>query len=246
MNMQIKNAKKKLGILAPKIKNLAAALMLTTSAVSVSAQKSAVQAAFSKQGIDLRILDPENVKLPKDRAFELNQSTTTAGKTNIIVARFDPSSPENEKWAVVSVNGNAPSKGDINSFRKDRAKGESNTKADDASYKIEKETANQLVYSYKIDAASLPKEAAFMKDCRIYMTVNLGTKKLEQLKTVNEKPVKIAMLTADRFELNSKVVADAESGRYFPVTEDLDMQAKFLGQSVSVKTVTEYSGYTKK
>ncbi|WP_316828935.1 hypothetical protein [Pedobacter miscanthi] len=244
--MQIKSEKKRFESVNLKLRHVAALVILTVSTLNVSAQKSAVEAAFSKLGVDASILNPENVKLPEDYSFELKQSTTTAGKTNVIAANFDPASPKEERWTVVSVNGKSPSKGDINSFRKDRAKEHPATKGDDASYKIEKETADQLVFSYKIEATSLPKEAAFMKDCRIYMTVNLRTKKLEQMRTLNEKPVKIAMLTADKFELNSKVVLNADAKRYFPVNEELDMQAKFLGQSVSVQTVTAYSNYTKK
>jgi len=240
------NEKRTFEIEAGLMMSLVTLFILLVSALSASAQKSVVLDAFSKHGIDPGILNPVNVRTPDDYAYDLKQTTVTAGKTNVTVARFDPSGPKEEQWTVVSVDGKSPSKGDINSFRKNKAKPQSSEKTDDASYRIEKETADQLVLSYKPDATSLSKETAFLKDCRLYMTVSLKTRKLEQVQALNEKPVKIAILNADQLDLTIKYVMNEEAKRYFPVNDNLNIQAKFLGQKVNVETVTEYSNYTKK
>lgn len=223
-------------------KGLLIVLTLLGLSLAASAQKATVAATLSKHGIDEAVLTPANFKAPDDRAYDLKQTTTTAGKAKTITARFDPSSTE--KWTVVSVDGKAPSNGDTKSFREGRAK-QSASKTDDASYKVEQETADQLTYSYKMDAASLPKDAAAVKDCRMFMTINLKTKQPEQLKVVNEKPIKVGIMKADKFEITSKYTA-GEANRYFPVSDVLDIQAKFMGQPVNVQTVTEYSNYAKK
>lgn len=230
----------------PGIKHLVMLSLLVVSALTVSAQKSVVAEALSKHGIDAGILDPEALQQPSDYAYDLKATTTVAGKQTVTLAQFDPTKPAEERWTVVSVNGQSPSRGEVNSFRKEHAKPQSTTRADDASYKVDKETSDYLLISYKQDPTSIPKDASFMKDCRMYLTINLKTKKAEQAQVLNEKPVKIKMLTADKFEITVKYSWNNEAKRYFNVSEGLDMQAKFLGQSANVETASEYSNFTKK
>lgn len=224
---------------------LLAFFLLLTTAFTASAQKSIVSDAFSKHGIDVSILNPDNLKRPDDYAFDFKQTVTTTGKQSVTVARFDPSSPKEEQWTVISLDGKTPSKGDIYSFRKNQAKSET-PQPDDSSYKIEKENSDYLVISFKMDPNSIPKDASFMKDCRSYLSINLKTKKLEQSQIINEKPVKIKILTADKFEGTLKYNWNAQAKRYFSANEDVNIQAKFIGQAVNVQTTTEYSNYTRK
>jgi len=241
----MKNTKKKFEGEGRMIKTLLVLFILVVSTLHVSAQKTVVLDAFSKYNIDAGILNPANLQEPDDYAFDLKQTTIAAGKTNVTLAKFNPSSPKEGQWTVVSVDGKSPSKGDINSFRKNKVKQQASDQADDASYKIEKESADYLVVSYKPNAASVPKDAAFMKDCRMYMTINLKTCKLEQVQAQNEKPVKIKILNVDKFDLVIKYNLNEQAKRYFPVNEELNLQAKFIGQAVSVNTVTERLNFTK-
>ncbi|MBE9602335.1 hypothetical protein [Pedobacter sp. MC2016-24] len=221
------------------------AFLLVISAITAAAQKSIVLDAFSKHGIDAGMLNADNVEAPADYAYELKQTTITSAKKNTIVAKFDPSAPKEEQWTVVSVDGKSPSKSDINSFRKNQNK-QSTSQPDETSYRIEKETPDYLVVSFKSDPNTLAKDAAFLKDCRQHMTINLKTKKLEQIQGLNEKPVKINILNADKLDLLIKYSRNDQDKRYFPVNQELNIQAKFLGQAVNVQTITEYSNYTKK
>lgn len=228
------------------LKGLLVLFALMVFTLAASAQKSAVLAAFSKYGIDQSLLIPGNLKAPDNYAFDLKETTITNGKSKVTVAKFDPSGAVEEQWTVVSIDGKSPSNGDIKTFRKNKTKPEKSDKTDDESYKIEKETADQLVISYKMDAASLSKDAESLKDCRLYMTIDLRTKKLSQIKLLNEKPIKIKILKADKFEMLSKYTFNDQAKHYLPLTEDLNIEAKFMGQPVTVQTITEYSNYTKK
>lgn len=248
-NQEIKIAntdRTKLGLQQGMRKALVALFVLVGSALTVSAQKSVVSDAFSKHGLDASLLNPESLQQPEDYAYDFKQTTITAGKQTTIVAKFDPSNAKEEQWTVVSVDGKSPSKSEINTFRKNQAKQSSSDLADDASYKIEKESGDYLVVSYKLNPGSIPKDAPFMKDCRSYLTINLKTKKLEQAQVLNEKPVKIKILSADKFDIVTKYSRNDQAKRYFAVNQTLNMQAKFMGQAVTVETTTEYSNYTKK
>jgi hypothetical protein len=211
-----------------------------------SAQKAKVLDAFFKYGIDSSVLNPEKTKRPDNFAFDFKQTIITSASEAVTIAKFDPSNAGVEQWTVVSIDGKSPSKSAVNSFRKNQSKASPTTPTDDTSYKIEKETPDQLVISYKVETASLTKENAFVKDCRFYMTINLKTKKMEQIQTLNEKPVKVNILTADKFDIVVKYKWNDEARQYVPVNENLNLEAKFIGQATNIKTITEYSNYTKK
>lgn len=227
------------------LKTLLAFVLLALSTFTASAQKSAVTDAFSKYGIDASILNTENLQQPENFAYDFKQTATTAGKSTTTIARFDPSAAQNEQWTVVSVDGKSPSKSDINTFRKNHSK-QTPAPADESSYKIEKETSDYLVISYKPNPDPTDKEAAMLKDCRQYMTVNLKTKKLEKVQTLNEKPLKIKILKAEKFDLVTRYLWNDQAKRYFGINEDLTMLAKFMGQEITIQTTIEYSNYIKK
>ncbi|MCC9064719.1 hypothetical protein [Flavobacterium piscisymbiosum] len=215
-------------------------------ASTISAQKSKISDVFFKYGIDSSVLNPEKTKRPDNFAFDFKQTVITSASEAVTIAKFDPSNSDTERWTVVSIDGKSPSKSATNSFRKNQNKPSPALQADDASYKIEKESADQLVISYKVDPSSLTKENSFIKDCRFYMVINLKSKKLDQIQTLNEKPVKINILTADKFDLVVKYKWDEQSRQYLPINEKLHMEAKFIGQATNVETITEYSNYIKK
>ncbi|HEY0611822.1 MAG TPA: hypothetical protein VGD35_19255, partial [Chitinophaga sp.] len=139
---------------------LLAFFLLVTVTLTASAQKSIVLDALSKYSIDTSIIDAANVKRPDDYAFELKRTTIAAGKEGITIAKFDPSNAVEEQWTVVSIDGKSPSRSETNTFRKNQNKGAGPTKPDETSYKIEKETPEQLIISYKIDPGSLSKDNA--------------------------------------------------------------------------------------
>lgn len=240
------NEKMKFELQNGRMKTLLSLFLLLTFTLTASAQKSVVLEAFSKHNIDAGILNADNIKQPDNYAFDLKQTTIAAGKQTVIMAKYDPSSSAEEQWTVVSVDGKSPSKKDISSFRKNHKKESASAQPDESSYKIEKETADHLVISYKQDPKSIPKDATFMKDCRSYLTINLKTKKLEQAQALNEKPIKIKILNAEKFDLVIKYSWNDQEKRYFTVSQNLDILAKFLGQATNVQTISEYASFTKK
>lgn len=227
-------------------KNAVIFLFMVLFSSMVSAQKSKVLDAFFKYGIDSSILNPEKTKRPDNLAFDFKQTIITSASEAVTIAKFDPSASGPEQWSVVSIDGKSPSKSATNSFRKNQSKTSPTPPTDETSYKIEKETPDQLVISYKVETGSLTKENAFVKDCRFYMTINLKTKKLDQIETLNEKPIKVNILTADKFDIVVKYKWNDDARQYVPVNENLNMEAKFIGQATNVKTITEYSNYAKK
>lgn len=210
-----------------------------------AAQKNVVMAAFDKHGIDRSILDPAIKQRPDDVAFDLKHTSyNTNGKAKVITAKYDPSKTGEERWTVLTVNDKRPSKSDISKFMKEHAKPAPNgTAILDASYKIEKETPDELVVSYMLDPATIPSEASFLADCRNHLTINLKSKRLEQLQTLNEKAVKIKILKATKLDLIIKYIYNEQLKRYLPLSENLVVIVRLLGQESQIETMAEYSGY---
>lgn len=227
------------------MKKLLTLLLLSVSALTVSAQKQAVLDAFKKHGIDTAVLGQNLKKQPDNYTYDLKYSTITGDKEAVTLAKYDPSQPADDRWTVISVKGKAPSSGEIKTFKKNHSKQPVAGKTDDATYLVEKETPDYLVISYKQDPASIPEEAKFMKDCRQHMTINLKTKRMEKLQSLNEKPLKIKIFNAEKLDLVIKFTWNEEEQRYFTESEDLNLIVKFLGQLAPMETLSEYSNYKK-
>lgn len=226
--------------------NLLFLILFVFTAGQTFAQKAVVLAAFKKHGIDANVLDPELKQRPDNYAFDYKYTSITADKEKVTLAHFDPSKPEDKHWTVISIGGKAPSDSEVKTFRKQHIKPQPvNAKADESTFKIEKETADILVISYKQDPGTLPDEASFMKDCRLYMTINLKTKRLEKLQSLNEKKLKIKILNVEKLDLMVTYTYNEQEQRYFPKTEDLNLLVKFLGQLAPMETISEYSNYKK-
>lgn len=220
-------------------------LFLTGGAIGSFAQKSAVLDAFSRHNIDTAMLRAENVKLPDDLSFDLKETTITTAKTDVIVAKFDHKQPRADQWIVVSVNGTPPSKGDTRSFRKNHDDEKASILYDDETYKIEEESADHLVISYKQHPSSNSKDAVYMKDCRLYMMVNLKTKRLDQVQVLNEKPIRIkVIIQAEKFDLVTKYAWHEASEQYVTANRTLNLTASVLGERAVVQTISDYSNYS--
>lgn len=220
-------------------------LLLSTLSLTAVAQKQAVLDAINKHGIDAGILDPQNKLTTDDYAFDLKYTSIAGNKETVTLAQYDPSKPADDRWTVISVKGKAPSASDIKTFKKNHSKQPVTAKIDEATYLVEKETPDYLVISYKQDPTSIPQEAEFMKDCRLHMTINLQTKRIEKLQSLNEKPLKIKIFNADKLDLVVKYNWNEQEKRYLTESEDLNLIVKFLGQLTPMETLSEYSNYKK-
>lgn len=227
------------------MKKLFTVLLLSVSLLSASAQKQAVIDLLKKHHIEASILDQQSKQPVDDHAFDLKYSLINDNKEAITLASYDPSKPESERWTVISVKGKTPGKSDIKSFIKAHSKRPVAVKIDEGSFLVEKETPEYLIVSYKQDPSSLPDEAKFMKDCRMHMTINLKSKRIEQLQSLNEKPLKIKIFNAEKLDLLVKLIWNEQEQRYFTESEDMNLIVKFLGQLAPMETISVYSNYKK-
>ncbi|RQO31130.1 hypothetical protein DBR32_10530 [Taibaiella sp. KBW10] len=208
-------------------------------------QKQAVLDAFSTHGLNPDILDQQSKQNPEGCSYDLKVTTSSSAKDKVVVAHHNAGKTGDERWEVLTVNGKTPGKGAIKTFRKEHGQAiRPTTGLDEATLKIEKQNEKELVVSYKMLPAEIPVEASFLKDCRVYLSIDLATKRLTQLQTLNEVPVKIKIFTAEKFDLTVTYRYDETLKKYFPVSEDLNLLIKLLGQLNRMETLSEYANFT--
>lgn len=228
------------------MKRLILTVVAAIVAGQVMAQKDVVVSALAKYKIDEGILDEKLRQKPTDYAYDLKETVATEGKEKVILAHFDPTKTGDDQWNVISADDQEPSTTEIKRFRKEHAKPPyPPTKIDDSSYKIEKEDANTLVISFKSDPTSLVADNGFLKDCRIFLTVDLKTGKLSKAESVNEKPLKVKTFNVPTLNTYSEIVWNEEAKQYFPKKDNINMVIKLLGQELATTTILEYSNFKK-
>lgn len=210
------------------------------------AQKDAVLAVLAKYKLDEKILDEKLRQKPTDYSYDLKETVSTEGKEKVVLAHYDASKNEEERWDVISADDEKPSTAEIKRFMKEHGKAPTPPiRIDDSSYKIEKEDANNLVVSFKPDPASLVGDNTFLKDCRIFLTIDLKTGKLIKGESLNEKPLKIKTFNVPSMTTSAELNWNEAAGLYLPKKETINLVIKLLGQQIETLTIFEYSNFTK-
>lgn len=227
------------------MKIVATLLCCVALSIQGSGQKQLVLDAFKNHGLDPAILEPQSVQTPESCSYDLKVTTISTGKEKVVTAHHDADKTGDDRWSVQTVNGKSPNNAAIKAFRKEHGQPvRPSTGIDEATLRIDKETPTQLLISYKVRTAELPSEAAFLKNCRIHLTINLETKRLEQMQTLNEEPVKIKIFTAEKLDLTVSYRYDEALHKYVSVREDLNLLIKLLGQLSPIETISEYSNFS--
>lgn len=221
-------------------------LILVAISNQTFAQKDVVMKALTKYKLDESILDEKYRLKPTDYSYDLKETVATEGQEKVILASYDPSKKEEDRWTVLSADDQDPSTTEINRFKKEHGKAPyPPVKIDESSYKVEKDDAAILVISYKSDPSSLVADNSFYKDCRTYVTVDLKIGKLTKTEVVNEKPLKIKAFNVPTLNTYSEITWNEKEQKYFPKKDNITMVIKLLGQEITTTTILDYSNFKK-
>jgi hypothetical protein len=229
------------------MKKILVLAFLAIGSLQAMAQKDVVLAALAKYKIDeSTILDDKLRAKPEDYAYDLKETVTTEGRQKIILAKYDPTKAETERWTVISEDDQDPTTTEIKRFKKEHGKAAvPPMKIDESTYKVDKEEGNNLTLTYKYDPASLVEDNAFIKDFRVYLTINTQTGKITKVENVNEKPLKIKTFNIPTLNTYSELTWSEADKRYMPKKDNTTMVIKLLGQEATTVTILEYSNFKK-
>ena len=211
-----------------------------------TAQKSEVLKTLKEYHFDENFL-LENVKdSDAQYSFDVNTTNVIGGKTTIQIAKFDATQEVGKRWILLKENGKEPTKKQLRTFDKTHnTKDKVNGTIDDNSWRIEKDTDNEIVISFQYDKKSLPKRFRYLGDCKGLAYFNKKTKKLEKAEYVNLKDIQIKIFKVKKLDLVVYYDYNNEFNTYLISKEDIRMTIKFLGQIMEANDINILSNYKK-
>jgi len=163
------------------------------------------------------------------------------------VATFDPTKSKGERWTLVSVDGNDPSKLDRKTFNKTHKTPKKSVtgRIDDSSLKIEKDTDQELVVSFNYAEDAMPKKYSYLRECKGVIYIDKESERLKKVEYTNDTPVKVKILKVNHLDMEVDYTWRPEDETYVVIKEVLQMDASILGQEVSATEINVFSDYEK-
>ena len=215
--------------------------------VSSFSQQDEIKKKFEEYNLKVDFLT-ENLKdADAQYSFNFKITTITSQDTKVKTGRFDATKPVGQRWILLKVNGNAPSKKELKDFDKsyNTKQDDMNGKVDDNSWKIERDDDDYFVINFKYDKNTLPKKYNFLGDCTGKAYFNKKSKRLEKAKFVNDEPLKIKIFKVNDLVMDVNYAYNEDGKTYLVSKENLDMKVKLLGQLMDIDEITEYTDYKK-
>ena len=121
--------------------------------LQIAAQNNNIKEVLKEHDFEIQFLTTSLKDGNAEYHFDVQISTTTGNKLTVEKAKFDPSKPVGERWVLLTVNNDTPSKDDLNKFDKahNTQKSGVNGKIDKSSWAIVTDDSDYLVLSYKFD-----------------------------------------------------------------------------------------------
>lgn len=210
------------------------------------AQRAEVEKAYAKYNIDQVAADSIAAHSFLNYAFDLKTSIVTEGTEKTYISRHDPSAPEDAQWMLKSVNGGAPSRLDLNTFKKQHSEKIPAPRPDNSTFSIVKDDGKDLVVSYHYDPASLASDNEFLKACLVTLTFNAKTGRITKSEAEISETFKIKMFKGDHMSSSVTYRYMDDLKRYVPLREEVSVSLKILGKPLEMITVNEYANYQRK
>ncbi len=215
--------------------------------MNLYAQLETVEKRLLELGIEEDFLTQNLKDSDAEHSFNLKTINISSTEKKVERARFDPTKPIGEKWILVDVNGQAPTKKELKQFDKahNTKQKDINGEVDDSSWKIVQDDDNYLAISYHLDPKTLPTKYRFLASCVGTAYINKKSKKLERAEYINNAPLKIKIFNVTKLDMKVYFQYNVDEETYFITTEEIDMVVKMLGQEVEILEKNEFSDYKK-
>lgn len=164
--------------------------------------------------------------------------------TSVQISEFDPRREIGERWKLLSMNGEEPTEEAKKSFNKTaNSTKEVNGKIDLSTLRIVSENDQELVVTFRYNKKTLPKKYKFLKDCEATYTISKSEGRLKHAVIENLKPTKLGIIKVTRLKLNMEFIFLDEVDGYHISSEEMEMQAKFLGIGVTGSDSIQYTDF---
>ena len=215
------------------------------SIATITAQKAEVEKKLQEYGIPQGFFENNLKDENANHTFKTKTTNVTSTETKVEVAAFDPTQPEGERWKLLSVNGNEPSKKEIKQFNKSHNISDKSEfgEPDDDDWRIAEDNDQELIVEVRYRENHLPHKYKFLAGCVGKVFIDKKRKLLEKMEFYNTEPLKIKISNVDKLDMTVFYQLEEGTRTYLIKQEDILMTARLLGQSVEVKETIVFFDY---
>lgn len=182
-----------------------------------------------------------------NHSVKLKTTTITSDETKVEEGYFDPTLNDGERWQLISVNGKTPTSKEIKQYHKAHNTSEDSDfgAPEDEDWKIIEDNNSELIIEFRYRKENLPHKYKFLAQCIGKVSISKIERRLEKVEFYNTEPVKIKIFNVDKLDMIVFYTLDKETKTYLIEKEDVQMDARILGQTVQIKEINEFYEYKK-
>ena len=160
---------------------------------------------------------------------------------------FDPGLPAGQRWRLLRVNGREPEPKELKKFNKAQNTLNNNvsTEIDEGNYRIEEDNDRLMVIGLRYKEETLPQRYKFLSDCSGMAYIDKEKKRLTRIEYRNDFAVKVWNYKASGLSLVQYYTYNETGNNYLISREEMDLEANYIGQGVSILFDIEYTDYRK-
>lgn len=217
------------------------------SSSTILGQKAEVEKKLQEYGIPHGFFENNLKDENANHSFKIKTTTITDKETKVEEGTFDPTLTDGERWKLLKVNGNKPSKKEIKQFHKAHNTSEDSGagEPEDDNWKIIEDNDSELIIGFKYREENLAHKYKFLAKCSGKVFIDKKARKLEKVEFVNNGPLKVKIFNVDKLKMTVTYKMEEDTQTYLIKKEDILMDARILGQTVEAKEISEYSDYKK-
>ena len=201
-----------------------------------------------------RIIAHARTVTPEDYAYTrtIRTESTEENKKEerVVIDRWDPAKPQDQRWTLVSINGQPPNADQLKNYAKESPKRRTVYYGRVAEYFGKPATsATDAKGRTVFRLASLPKETVVASGSDIYanatgelaVETNGGTPFIDEVRFVSSKPTRVKLVVLiERFEAVNRYKM-MPNGKPAPVESSSEMNGSMMGKQGVIRTKVTYS-----
>lgn len=178
--------------------------------------------------------------------FNLTLTINTGDSTYTETSQHDPSRPENERWELLTKNGETPGKTDKEIFAKTNSGNlhQSSVMVNDTTLDTDIE-GNYMIVLFRLRPETVPAHLSFLNDCNGKAYISIAKGRLEKVVYSSTREVNYYGNKASKLimEVSFEYISAARSFRVF--MEEVDLTINQADAATQTQVIREYNGYRK-
>jgi len=232
------------------MKRLIFIVAITTSVISFaqnSVNEILKQYGFKTENV-FSILDNSksnysfNVKGSSHTYSEVNKTDNTTHRAY----HFDNTKLEGQKFSLISVEGNAPTKKQIKHFNKEKNKTvkESEMKLTEKDFFIKTDNEKMLVIGFNMPKEELPSKIAFMSHCTGFIYFDKQSEKITKIEIKSKEAFSMKIFHITELNLTVSLAYNDDKNLYYITKEETNTKVLILGSITNIDNEEIYSDFT--